>query len=138
MGKSKLLKLVRRMFTCHRKRKKNPKTFISYNSIEIQGLRKVDNTAEDMGCFPASCPESSCGSELQRRNPESATVSSQNTLPGLVPALQQFKLSTAKSRENLKCESPPLPRFSFDPVGRERTWRATGRDWGLLRRGGNS
>ena len=23
-------------------------------------------------------------------------------------------------RENLKCESPPLPRFSFDPVGGER------------------
>ena len=84
------------MFTCQQKKKRKPKKFISYRSIEIQG--KVDHRAKDTDSFHESCEESLSGSELQKRNPESATVSSQNTLPGLVPALFQFKLSTAKSR----------------------------------------
>jgi len=116
--KSKFSKLVGMMFICRQKKKK-PKKFISYSSIEIQGLRKVGDKAEDIDCVSDSCDESLCKSKLQRRNPESATLSSQNTLPGLLPALLQFKLSTAKSRENLKCESPSLPGLSFDPVGGE-------------------
>ena len=96
-GMSKIIKLFRKIFICHHINKKMPKSYISYASIEIQGHQRPDESNGD-DCHPKSCEESSSGSKRKSRNPESATLSSQNTLPGLVPALLQFKQCTAESR----------------------------------------
>ena len=95
---SKIIKLFRKIFICHHIDKKVPKSYISYASIEIQGQKRPAESNEDADCHPKSCEESSSGSKLKSRNPESATLSSQNNLPGLVPALLQFKQCTAESR----------------------------------------
>ena len=88
---------LQKIFICHHINKKVPKSYISYASIEIQGHKRPDKSTVD-DCHPKSCEESSSGSKQKSRNPESATLSSQNTLPGLVPALLQFKQCTAESR----------------------------------------
>ena len=95
---SKILKLFQKIFICHQKNKKVPKRYISYASIEIQGLKRPEESKRDVDWHPAFCEESSSRSKQKSRNPESATLSSQNALPGLVPALLQFRKRTAESR----------------------------------------
>ena len=95
---SKILRFFRKIFICHHIDKKVPKSYISYASIEIQGQKRPEESTGDADCHPKFCEESSSGSKQKSRNPESATLSSQNTLPGLVPALLQFKQCTAESR----------------------------------------
>ena len=85
---SKVSKLFRKLFICHHMSKKKPKRYISYATIEI----KYANTPRHVEA------ETVTDSEAKTRNPESATVSSQNKLADLVPALQTFKLTTSLSR----------------------------------------
>ena len=91
---TKIQKLFRKLFTCQQKKKKKPKRYISYASIYIRCPDSVKYKYVENESPTESLPEP----ESKIRNPESATVSSQNNLSNLVPALQQFKLTTAVSR----------------------------------------
>ena len=97
---TKIPKLFQKLFTCQQKKKEKPKRYISYASIYIRCPDSVKSKYVENGSHteylpePESLPES----ESKTRNPESATVSSQNNLSNLVPALHQFKLTTAVSR----------------------------------------
>ena len=99
---SKLSRLFRKLFVCQQRKKKKPKRYISYKTIEIKSPQKHKQAfVEEESPFEtiSACPSAS---DTRKRNPESATVSSQNNLSFLLPALQQFKLSTAVSRWKLK------------------------------------
>ena len=92
---SKISKLFRKLFICKQKKsKKKPKRYISYATIEIKCPDSVKSKYVENESPTESLPEP----ESKTKNPESATVSSQNNLSSLVPALRQFKLTTAVSR----------------------------------------
>ena len=63
---------------------RKPKRYLSYATIDIEHAYKPRHIEAD--------------SAAKTRNPESATVSSQNNLADLVPALNRFKTATAASR----------------------------------------
>jgi hypothetical protein len=90
---SKISALFRKFFTCRQMTKKNPKRYISYATIEIKCPDSVKSKYVDYESLYESESESKTES-----NPEFGTVSSVNTLASLVPALHQFKLTTAMSR----------------------------------------
>ena len=87
---SKISTLFRKLFICQQKIKKKPKRYISYATIEIKCPDSVKAKYVD--------DEFLSESESKTKNPESATVSSVSNLASLVPALHQFKLTTAVSR----------------------------------------
>ena len=85
---SKVSILFQKLFICRHRIKKKPKRYISYATIDI----KCSNKPKDVES------KSVTESEAKTRNPESATVSSQNNLADLVAALNRFKTATAVSR----------------------------------------
>ena len=89
---SQISALFRKLFTCQQKTKKKPNRFISYAAIEIKCPDSFKAKLFDDKSFSES------ESYSKTKNPESATVSSQNNLSSLIPALHQFKLTTAVSR----------------------------------------
>ena len=95
---SKISKLFRKLFICQQKKnKKKAKRYISYATIEIKCPTNVKSKYVKDKSQTEPLPEP----ESKTKNPESATVSSQNNLSSLVTALRQFKLTTAVSRYNL-------------------------------------
>ena len=92
---SKISKLFCKLFICQQeKNQKKPKRYISYATIEIKCPNYVKSKYVEDESLTERLPEP----ESKTKNPESATVSSQNNLSSLVPALRQFKLTTAVSR----------------------------------------
>ena len=85
---SKVSKLFRKLFICQHRSKKKTKSYRSYKTIDIRPAYTPRHVEAD----------TVTESETKTRNPESATVSSQNKLAELLPALQKFKLSTSVSR----------------------------------------
>ena len=99
---SKISRLFRKHFVCQERNRNKPKRFISYKTIDIKCPAKHNSTfVKDESPYEI-ISKSPSASIARKRNPESATVSSANNLPGLVPALRQFKLSTAVSRWRLR------------------------------------
>ena len=91
---TKIQKLFRKLFTCQQENKKKPNRYISYVSIYTRCPDSVKSKYAGNESPTESLPEP----DSKIRNPESATISSQNNLVNLVPALHQFKLTTAVSR----------------------------------------
>ena len=87
---SKVSKLFRKLFICQHRGKKMPKRYISYATIDIQRQQAYNPRHVEADAVTES--------ETKTRNPESATVSSQNKLAELLPALQKFKLTKSVSR----------------------------------------
>ena len=96
--RSKVSKLIHKIFICQSKNKKKPKRFISYKTIEIKCPEIPTFTNDEELIDSKSLVESPLSMAIGKRNPESATTSSQHNLDGLVSALHKFKLSTALSR----------------------------------------